>query len=78
MEYLVSYSVQLNPSYHTMIETTVRCSSEVNRFGLETSYGMYVIVTATPYQHKGEAAYSIPLGTRSYACNPHNSAVTLH
>ena len=43
---------------------------------------MYVIVTATPYQDKGEAAYSIPLGTRvvdiSYACNPHNSDVTQH
>ena len=25
---------------------------------------MYGIVTATPYQDKGEAAHSIPLGTR--------------
>ena len=31
---------------------------------MDTSYGMYVIVTATPYQDKGEAAYYIPLGTR--------------
>ena len=31
---------------------------------MDTSYGMYVIVTATSYQDKGEAAYSIPLGTR--------------
>ena len=54
----------MNPSYHTMGETSIRCSSEVNRYGLDTSYGMYVIVTATPYQDKGEAAYSIPLGTR--------------
>ena len=45
-----------------MRETTVRCSSEVNRFGLDTSYGMYVILSL--YQDKGEAAYSIPLGTR--------------
>ena len=48
----------MNPSYHTTKERTVRSSSEVNRFGLDTSYGMYVIVTATPYQDKGEAAYS--------------------
>ena len=54
----------MNPSYHTMGETTIRCSSEVNRFCLDTSYGMYVIVTAPPYQDKGEAAYSIPLWTR--------------
>ena len=47
-----------------MRERTVRYSSQVNRFGLDTSYGMYVIVTATPYQDKGKAAYSIPLGTR--------------
>ena len=39
-------------------------NKEVNQFGLDTSYGMYVIVTATPCQDKGEAAYSIPLGTR--------------
>ena len=31
----------MNPSYYTMGETTVRCSSEVNGFGLDTSYGMY-------------------------------------
>ena len=31
----------MNPSYYTMGETTVRCSSEVNRFGLDTSYSMY-------------------------------------
>ena len=47
-----------------MRETTGRCSSEVIRLGLDTSYGMYVIVTATPYQDKGDTAYSIPLGTR--------------
>ena len=45
-----------------MGETTVRYSSEVNRFSLNTSYGIYVIVSL--YQDKGEAAYSIPLGTR--------------
>ena len=45
-----------------MRERTVRCSSEVNRFSLDTSYGIYVIVSL--YQDKGEAAYSIPLGTR--------------
>ena len=54
----------MNPSYHTIGETTVRCSSEVTRFGLDTSYGMYVKVTAIPYQVKGGAAYFIPLGTR--------------
>ena len=46
-----------------MGETSIRCSSEINRFGFDTSYGMYVIVTATPYQDKGKAAYSIPLRT---------------
>ena len=29
-----------------------------------TTHGMYVIVKATPYQDKNEAAYSIPLGIR--------------
>ena len=46
-----------------MGETTIRCSSEVNRFGLDTSYGMYVILQII-IQDKGKAAYSIPLGTR--------------
>ena len=47
-----------------MRERTVSFSSEVNRFGLDTSYGMHVIVTTTRYEDKGEAAYSILLGTR--------------
>ena len=54
----------MTPSYHTIGEATVRCSSEANRFGLDASYGMYVIVTATLYQNKGESAYSNLLGTR--------------
>ena len=46
-----------------MGETSIKCLSEVNRFSLDTSYEMYLIVTATPYQDKAETAYSISLGT---------------
>ena len=63
-----------------MRERIVRKSLEVNRFGLDTSYRMHVIVRDIPYQDKGEAAYSILLGTRVVdslmKCNPHNSDVT--
>ena len=39
--------------YHTMEDTAVKCSSEVNRFAL---------ITSPKYQGKEEAANSTPLG----------------